>query len=248
MGAALLQLAGCGGSNPYPVGTFDRAMYYLENGKKLEAAASLESFVRNNPTDSLAAEAQYQKALLYIETEEYPLAAVEFQILRKDYPTSDRVEDAYFQEGVAYFRQVGKVQRDVTGAHEARLHFLKFSKEYPASTHMPQVVDYMQKISDIMVQKRLQQAKVFWQLKRYAAIDVTLGTALKDEAGSSLLDKVMWHRGQAAEKMDKPDLAAEMYERLITEFPESPLVDRAQSALRNLDNLEEDLSEDESEG
>ncbi len=236
--AAVGLMTGCGGSNPYPVGSYDRAMYYLEDGKNLQAAQALESFVRNNPTDERADEAQYQKALLFITTKEYPLAAVEFQILRKDFPTSERVEDAYFQEGVAYFLQVGKVQRDVTGAHEARLHFLKFSREYPDSKHLPAVRDYMAQISDLMVKKRLQQAKVFWQLKRYAAIEVTLKTAMENEAGSSLLDEVMWRRAEAALKQDDQALAQSMYTRLLTDFPDSRFAGRARKAKASLENLD----------
>ena len=238
----LLVLGGCGAGNPYPPGSYDRAMFFVEQEKNLEAVAALETFVRHNPTDSLASEAQYQKSMIYMDMDEYPLAAVEFQILRKDYPTSDRAEDSFFQEGVSYYRQVGNVRRDLTGAHEARLHFLKFSQEYPASLHMPQVVEYMQEISDLMVCKRLEQAKVFWQLKRFEAVKVTLGTALEDEAASNLLDEVLWQRGQAAEKLDDPDLASEMYERIISEFPDSDFFKQAQSAIKDLD---EEKGEDE---
>ncbi len=241
----LSSLAGCGMSNPYPKDSFQRAAFYAEKGKNLEAVTALESFVRRNPTDSLAYEAQYLKALTYMEMKEYPLAAVEFQILRKDYPTCDRIEDSFFQEGVAYFRQVGKVERDVTGGHEARLHFLKFSQDYPQSKHMPEVVSIMQQISDIMVAKRLQQAKVFWQLKRYSAIDNTLETALEDEPGSKLLDKVMWERGRANEKLDRPDTARLMYQRLLDEYPDSPLAGKARGAMDRLDGK---VVEEEDEG
>ncbi len=152
-------LGGCGAPNPHPVGSHERGVFFADQGKDVEAVAALESYIRKNPADSLAAEAQYLKGMTYMEMGEYPLAGVEFQILRKDYPTSNRVEDALFQEGVSYLEQVGKVQRDITGAHEARLHFLKFSQEYPNSSHMPEVVAYRGEISDLMVRNRLVQIK-----------------------------------------------------------------------------------------
>ena len=246
LSALLSCVGGCGMANPHPQGSFARAQFYAQNGKNLEAVTALESFVRRNPTDSLAHEAQYLKALTYMEMKEFPLAAVEFQILRKDYPTCDRVEDAFFQEGVAYFSQVGNIARDVTGGHEARLHFLKFSQQYPDSRHMPQVVEYMQQISDMMVAKRLQQAKVFWQLKRFKAIDMTLATALSDEAGSSLLDQVMWQRAKANEKLDRLDTARLMYQRLFEEYPDSPLAGGARRALGRLQgDVPEDAGEDD---
>lgn len=242
--AVLFGLAGCGASNPYPVGSYERGVFFAEQGKDVEAVAALESYIRGNPTDSLTAEAQYLKGVTYMEMREYPLAAVEFQILRQDYPTSDRVEDALFQEGVAYLEQVGKVERDITGAYEARLHFLRFSQQYPGSERMPEVTEYMEEISDLMVRKRLEQVKVFKQLNRYEAVAITLDDVMVEEAGSSYIPEVMWERAKAAEKLDDPDAAARMYERLVSEYPDSRYSGRANKALKSLDEEEYDEDED----
>jgi len=233
-------VVGCAPKNPHPIGTFDRGAFYAEQGKNIEAVAALESFVRHNPTDSLASEAQYLKAMTYLEMEEFPLAVVEFQILRKDFPNSPRYEDAMFQEGVGYFEQVGKIERDVTGAYEARLQFLKFSQEFPSSIHMPEAVSYMQEISDLLVRKRLEQAKVFGQLKRPLAQVQVYEDLLENEAGSSLIPEVLMKRAEVANKLDDPDTAGRMYERLINEFPDSDLVADAQRGLQRLDADEED--------
>ncbi len=241
--AAALLSGGCAGKNPYPTGSFERAVFFAEQGKDLEAVGAFESFVRHNPTDSLAAEAQYRKAMVYMETHEYPLAAVEFQILRKDYPTSPLVEDALFEEGKAYLFQVGRVERDLTGAYEARLHFLNFSQEYPGSEHMDEVVGYMQDISDLMVRKRLEQVKVYGQLKRYSAVALVLDDVLREEAGSSLIPRVMWERALAAERLDDPDTAADMYEKLIQQYPDSEYRQWAAEALRKLDEQDSDDSD-----
>jgi outer membrane protein assembly factor BamD (BamD/ComL family) len=173
--------------------------------------------------------------MTYMEMEDYPLAAVEFQIMRKDYPTSPFVEDALFAEGKAYLFQVDRIERDITGALEARLHFLKFSQEYPGSRYMPEVVDYMQQISDLMVRKRLGQVKVYGQLKRYQAIAIVLDDVLTEEAGSTLIPQVMWERARVAERLADPDTAADLYEKLVDRYPDGPYAGRAASALRNLD-------------
>jgi len=233
-------LAGCGASNPHPVGSYERGVFFAEQGKDVEAVAALESYIRKNPTDSLTAEAQYLKGMTYMEMGQYPLASVEFQILRKDYPTSVRVEDALFQEGVAYLEQVGRIERDITGAFEARLHFMKFSQEYPNSARMPEVVSYMEGISDLMVRKRMEQIKIYKQLRRYEAVAITLDDVLTEEAGSSLIPDVLWERARAAEKLDDPDSAARMYERLVSEFPDCRYAGRAGKALRALDDVEDD--------
>lgn len=210
---------GCGGSNPNPPGTLDRADYYAARGKRLEAVAAYEAFVRHNPTDSLAAEAQFRKAMVYMDLKEYPLAAVEFQILRKDFPTSDRVEEAAFQEGLSYERQVGNVERDASGAYEARNHFLKFKETYPQSTRMPQVDAELVTISDIIVRKRLAQVEVFRQLKKWKAVATVLDGVIADEEVSSLLPQALWERAEAAERLAEPAVAATYYQRLAESFP-----------------------------
>lgn len=238
----VLFFSGCGAGNPFPSGSYERGVLFRDQEKYPEAVSALEAFVRHNPTDTLAAEAQYLKGMSYMDMEEYPLAVVEFQILAKDFPTSPRVEDAMFMQGLGYYGQVGKVERDITGAHEARLHFLKFSQLYPQSVHMDDVIFTMQKISDLMVLKRLEQAHIFRQLKKPGAVVMILGEVLKNEANSTLLDRVLYERGQAAAKVGDFDIAEEMYQTLIRDYPESDFRNKANKSLRK---LEEDSSKEE---
>lgn len=235
----LILLVGCGLHNPHPVGSFERGAYYAERGNNLEAIQALESFTRHHPTDSLAAEAQYLKGTTYMAMAEFPLAAVEFQILRKDYPVSVRVPDAHFMEGEAYLAQVGNVERDLTGAHQARLHFVRFTEEYPDSPHIPAVQERLREISDLMVRKRLSQVKVYRQLGRHQAVAMGLDDALRYEAGSALIDLVLWERARTARKLEDEATAAEMYQRLIDEYPESRYTDSARKALADLREKQE---------
>lgn len=229
--AAGLLAAGCGTGNPYPPGSYERGQFFAERENYPEAVLALESFVRHNPTDSLAAGAQYLKAMSTMKMKEFPLAAVEFQILRKDYPTSPLVEDAFFQEGVAYYGQVGRVERDITGALDARRHFQQFLTRYPDSQLRPEVDSYLQKISDLVVRKRLRQCKVFKQLKRPEAIALTLDSVLDAEPRSSLIDEVLWQRAKIAEKLGDAADARPYYQRLVDQYPESDHADEARAEL-----------------
>jgi outer membrane assembly lipoprotein YfiO len=226
--------SGCGASNPHPAGTFERGQYWLERGRYQDAADAFGVFVRQNPTDSLAAQAQFEKARAYQRNREYPLAAVEFEILVKDFPISPLVEDALFHQGECYYFQIGRIERDVTPAHEARLHWLDFARRYPNSRFMPQVRQYMQEIADLMIRKRLQRIDVYRQLRRWDAVALSLDRALQEEPSSRLLDEVLWRRGQVAERQGDSAVAIAMYQRLLHEFPASVHHGRAQSALRRL--------------
>ncbi|MBK7045897.1 MAG: outer membrane protein assembly factor BamD [bacterium] len=229
-----LFIGGCAGGNPHPPATLDRADYFAAKGNRLEAVAAYEAFVRHNPTDSLAAEAQFRKAMIYMELKEFPLAAVEFQILRKDFPTSNRVEEAQYQEGLAYLRQVGDVERDASGALEARAHFERFLVAYPESTRRAAVTAELAGISDLLVQKRLAQVQVFRQLGRWQAVATVLDGVLEDEPGSALVPDVLWERARAAEKLDDSAGATRFYSRLASDFPQSRHADSATEAAARL--------------
>ena len=225
---------GCGASNPHPVGSFERGVYWQDKGHYQDAAEAFEVYVRQHPTDSLAAEAQFQKARSYMAIEEYPLAAVEFQILAQDYPVSPLVEAASFHEGECYYFQVGRIERDVTSAYEARLHWMDFARQYPNSEYMPQVRTYMQEITDLLVEKRLRAVKVYRQLGRWQAVAIGLDRVLEEEPTSTLTDQVLYQRGQAAEKLEEWARAEEVYRRIVDEFPDSDYRKRAQDGLRRV--------------
>ncbi len=224
-------LSGCGTTNPYPTGSYDRGVFFRDRGNHLQAVHELETFVRQNPTDSLAAQAQYLKALSYLELKEYPLAIVELQILRKDYPTSALIAESYFQEGVAQFQQVGRVERDISGVYKARERFDHYVLAYPDAPHAGEARQYLLKISDIIVQKQLNAAEVFRHIGQLDAVTMVLENVLKAEPSSGLTDMVLLRLGKNYEKLREPEKAAEVYQRLVTEFPDSHLRRQAERGL-----------------
>jgi len=242
LGAVTLisMVAGCGTSNPHALGTYERGAYWVEAGRYQDAADAFEIFVRQHPTDSLAVLAQFEKSRAYMAIKEYPLAAVELQILAQDYPVSPLVEDAMFYEGECYYFQVGRIERDVTPAYEARIHWLEFSRQYPTSKYMPQVRHYMQEIADLMVEKSLRAVKVYQQLRRWQAAAITLERVLEEEPASNILDEVMWLRAEAAKRLEEPEMAKMMYQRLINEYPDSRYHEAARQELGVLMSLDDD--------
>ncbi len=222
---------GCGTGNPFPPGSYERGVFFAEKGKNLEAVSAFETYLRKNPTDSLAADAQFKKAMTYMTMKEYPLAVVEFQILRKDYPTSPRIEEALYREGMAYLHQVGRVERDISGAYQARVHFQEFLSTYPNSSYKADVERANAEISDLIVAKRLREIKVYKARHKFRAVATTMDMVLQTEPNSSLLDKVLWERAAAAYDLHKTNEGNLFLEELVRRFPDSSLATKAQKKL-----------------
>ncbi len=212
-------LSGCGATNPHPPGSYDRAQAFQENGKHHEAVAAYSAFLRRSPTDSLAAQAQFEKAMSYMEVGEYPLAAVELQILRQEYPTSDLVEQAVFEEANAFYRQVGRVERDITPAFDARYRYQTFLESYPASSYSSEARERIIDISDMIVSKRLKQLSVYKRLGRDEAVAVTLDRLIEAEPLSRLRPDVMLRRARLARDTQEYDIALALTARIMDEYP-----------------------------
>jgi len=227
-------LSGCGATNPYPPGSYDRALAFQENGKHHEAVAAYSAFLRRSPTDSLAARAQFEKAMSYMEVKEYPLAAVELQILRQEYPTSDFVEHAVFEEANAFYRQVGRIERDITPAYDARYRYQTFLESYPVSSYVPEARERIVDISDMIVLKRLKQLSVYKRLGRNGAVAVTLDRLVEAEPLSRLRPDVMLRRARLARDTDDHDIALDLAARIMDEYPVSAAAAAAADLARDL--------------
>jgi len=227
-------LSGCGATNPYPPGSYDRALAFQENGKHHEAVAAYSAFLRRSPTDSLAARAQFEKAMSYMEVKEYPLAAVELQILRQEYPTSDFVEHAVFEEANAFYRQVGRIERDITPAYDARYRYQTFLESYPVSSYVPEARERIVDISDMIVLKRLKQLSVYKRLGRNGAVAVTLDRLVEAEPLSRLRPDVMLRRARLARDNDDHDIALDLAARIMDEYPVSAAAAAAADLARDL--------------
>jgi len=214
-------LSGCGATNPYPPGSYDRALAFQENGKHHEAVAAYSAFLRRSPTDSLAARAQFEKAMSYMEVKEYPLAAVELQILRQEYPTSDFVEHAVFEEANAFYRQVGRIERDITPAYDARYRYQTFLESYPVSSYVPEARERIVDISDMIV-------------GRNGAVAVTLDRLVEAEPLSRLRPDVMLRRARLARDTDDHDIALDLAARIMDEYPVSAAAAAAADLARDL--------------
>ncbi len=218
----LTAAVGCAGSIRQPVGSYERAVEYHARGKHRDAVAAVDLFLRRSPADTLAAPAQRLKALSLMALKEHPLAAVELQILRTEYPGSEFSNEALFLEGLCHLAQVGRVQRDVSEALTARNCFRRF---LAAAGDAPQAAEARRRlaeIGDLMLRKKLGEARVYEQLGQPGAGAVILGAALEQESDATLRPQAMLRQAELAWKAGRREEAAATWQKLAADYPDAP--------------------------
>ncbi len=232
--AAALLAAGCAATNPYPLNSWARAKYFADHKKPREATTACDQFLRHSPSDTLAPQAQLLKARQLMELKEYPLAVVELQILRQEYPASDYVPESWLLEGVSLVKQVGRVERDITPAIDARSRFQTFLTLHPDTVRAAEARRYLNEIADLVLRKKLGEAEVFAQLGRYEAAGVILDRALAEEKEGSLRPQVLMRRAQIAVKAKDSAAAASAWREVVASYPESAEARSARDELKRL--------------
>lgn len=231
LGLTALITGGCAGTNRLAAASYERALFDHERGHDREAVATIEQFLRRSPGDSLAASAQHLKVLALLKLKEFPLAAVELQILRQEYPTSEYVGESWFLEGVALLRQVGRLERDIAPALEARIRFRRFLDGWPEAPEAAEARAHLVSISDLELQKKLGEAEVYVQLGQPAAAGVVLDTVIAQEKEGRLRPRALLRRAEVALRAHRPEEAVAAWERLVAEHPDSPEAAAARRAL-----------------
>jgi outer membrane assembly lipoprotein YfiO len=226
---------GCGHpGKQFPAGSLERGQAEFEGKRWAQAVETLKQFIRRNPRDARADDAQFLIGQTYMGAREYPLAAVEFEILRNDYPLSELVDDAYFLEGIAYARQRPNYRLDQKVTHRALEHLRRYLTQFPTGKHRDEVQAEILALQGHLDFKRLEQARQYIALHRLEAAAIVIDGLLEASAESPQRPDALLLRGQVADRLGHLAEALEFWSELVERYPDHQAASRARRLLRDL--------------
>ena len=238
---ALGLMAGCGspGGN-FPVGSYERGEAEFEGGAHLDAIDDLKLFVRRNPQDDLADNAQFLVGRAYMEMEDYPVAAVEFEILRADYPNSEKAAESFYLEGVCWYEQVPDFRLDQTSTERAIELFTRYLSTYPDSEFREQGQEKLDELWLHMDKKRLANVRTYRQLGRPEPAYQVVMNLMEARPNSQLRPDMLLMRGELAYQLEEYDDAARTLNELVQSYPDSDHHKDAKKLLERVDKIRSD--------
>jgi outer membrane protein assembly factor BamD len=233
--SALLLLGGIGCSHPWnalPEGSYERGKAEAEGGASLDAIEDLKLFIRRNPQDPLADDAQFLVGKTYMETEDYPVAAVEFEIMQVDYPNSELVDDAAYLEALSYVRQVPDYRLDQTITKKAMDKLDHYLKTYPSGKHLKEARDELDQLQAKLDRKHYDSAAFYKRRGHLVAANQVLDNILKESPNSQLRPQVLLLKGQTEFKLKNYKDAVTALRELVDRWPDSKIRGKAESLLK----------------
>ncbi|HEX5483898.1 MAG TPA: outer membrane protein assembly factor BamD [Terriglobia bacterium] len=209
----------------------------LQHGRYTTGRLLLQSLINTYPDSEYLSQAKLTIANSYFKqggisglTE----AEAEYKDFITFFPTAPEAPMAEYRAGLCHFRLMGKADRDQTEAHEAEREFKEFLVKFPTNPLMPDVKNRLREVQEVLAQGDYGVAMFYYRRGDYPAAQSRLKEVVDNYPSFSQGDHAFWYIAQALTHMKKQREAVPYYDRLVMEFPLSPLVPDAKEQLADL--------------
>lgn len=258
---ALLVGAGCAGSGKV---SYSSAQEAYQKGMSAYEAADYERAIKYfravftyGRDNQWADDAQLQLARAYREDERYLLAASEYNRFAQLYRSDERAAQAEFERAMAYYRLSPDYDLDQTNTQRALSYFQLFTDRYPQHELAPEAETKIEELREKLAHKQFAAAQQYerrelWEAAAHAyqsVFDEYPETKWVDNAllGAVRTNVAFAERSIQAKKEERYRQAVESYRQLTQIFPDSPLIDEAQSFYQTASSRLEALGADTTE-
>jgi outer membrane protein assembly factor BamD len=163
------------------------------------------------------------------------LAANEYREFMKSYPVSPSVAYCQYQIAMSYYKKIEKPGRDQTKTSQALEEFRKVVTNFPSSD---QAKDAQSKIKDCEQRLAVHATDIGVQYAKIGAAKAAvsrLSEVMTTYPNYTRLDVVYFYLGQAYYGSKAFDQAVPYFTKLISDYPNSKLVKKAQARLKEIE-------------
>jgi len=221
--------------------------YNLKDYQK--AREAYEKFIEIYPEGDFSANAQYAIAWTYLENKDYKLSIEEFKKLISIYPDSKFIEEAQFRVSKNYFlsedkdiakEELGKFINSYSkSSFRAEAMYLLSQVNLQEEDWMDSIINLDRLVREYPDSQYLSEAlyglcfSYFKKDEYEKAIEVG-ERYLKDYSSLKYGDDILYTKAVCWEMLDNEEKAIFDYQNLMSKFPQSPYVAKAQERLEEL--------------
>jgi outer membrane protein assembly factor BamD len=215
----------------------DRGTAALTDKKWLDAREYFRQVVDNYPQSPVRPDAKLGIGESYLgegTAESLVLSASEFREFLTFYPTSARADYAQYKLAMTHFQQMRAPERDQSETKEALKEFQVFFDRFPDSPLVPEVKQKWRAARDRLSAASYRVGLHYHRVRWYPGAMDRFREILKDDPEFTERDAVYFYLADILARTDKKAEAIPYFERLLTEFPQSELVEDTRKRLQVL--------------
>ena len=239
---SMLILSGCG--HPWSrleEGSYERGLSEAEGGAPQQAIEDLKVFIRRNPQDPRADDAQFLVGKSYMELEDYPVAAVEFEILQVDYPGSELADDGAYLEALCYVKQVPDYRLDQTVTYKAVKKLQAYLKKHHDGKFVKEARDELSELQDQLERKSFEEASFYKRRGNLDAAHQVFQNILANNPSTPLRAAILLMQGEIDLKLENYDEAQTHLQEIVKRWPEVREAKKAEKLLKKVETARKEM-------
>jgi len=245
---AVLLLAGCGEyekilkSRDYPV-KYEKAMEYFEDGEYVKSATLFDQVANIYRGTTKADTVKYYQAMSYYGQRDYILAGHYFDELATTYTSSNYLEESEFRRAYCYYKLSPRPDLDQQSTYQAINAFKLYVSKYPNSERVVESLDLIAEMSDKLVEKSYNSARLYYDLGYYKSAIIALRNSLEQYPDTQYREELLFlvlkssyllaDNSVASKKQERLQSTVDEYLSFKSEFPESDYDKEAEKMYRD---------------
>jgi len=231
-----LLLAGCGEyekilkSRDYPV-KYEKALEYYAEGEYVRAATLIDQVVNIYRGTTKADTVKYYQAMSYYGQRDYILAGHYFNELASTYSNSEYLEEAEYMAAYCYYKLSPRPDLDQQSTINAITALQMYISKYPDSKRAEESQDLIIELSDKLVEKSYNSAKLYYDLGYYKSAIIALRNSLERYPETKYREELLYlvlrssyllaDNSVESKRKERLQNAVDEYLSFTSEFPES---------------------------
>lgn len=204
--------------------------FFAENRYE-DAIASWEKVRERYVSPEMNAFAELKIADANFYAERYIEAAVAYEAYLKAHPNDPNSANVLYNLGVSYHQEMLAAERDQTTTQNALSTFKNMITRYPSDPRRPDVEKFIAEEEDALAGHELHVGAYYQKKGASPAAIARLEPLVTAYPNFSHRDELYFFLGTAYLDNNKRELAAEYFNRLYNEYPQSSYTSKAQKLL-----------------
>ena len=216
---------------------YDKAMDDVKHGRHEVGRLNLQTLINTYPDSDYLAKAKLTIADSFYKeggTANLTQAVQAYKDFGIFFPMLKEAAYAQLQVAMTHYKQMEKPDRDRTHARAAEDEFQTFLSKYPNDALAPKAEQHLREVQEVLAEGDFRIGYYYYVKEDKKAAESRLRTIVNRYPLYSKADQALWMLGNIWQSTEKKEIAAPYYQRLVRNYPLSPLVPNAKTRLKAL--------------
>ncbi len=216
---------------------YDKAMDDVKHGRHEVGRLNLQTLINTYPDSDYLAKAKLTIADSFYKeggTANLTQAVQAYKDFGIFFPMLKEAAYAQLQVAMTHYKQMEKPDRDRTHARAAEDEFQTFLSKYPNDALAPKAEQHLREVQEVLAEGDFRIGYYYYVKEDKKAAESRLRTIVNRYPLYSKADQALWMLGNIWQSTEKKEIAAPYYQRIVRNYPLSPLVPNAKTRLKAL--------------